>query len=183
MFDSPAPGVDGGNSLIQKMTDATRCTIIRLDIRLNGMMTRADLTRSLTVRMKRSISGTCYFLDAQFRFMPREVISLRSGSNSKSVCMCVILKPVCRYNLCICVIPSAMCSTFWFLIILPVANMMCRDMVLRKLIPLMCMRSQQMVTFLYLSWMVLVTLVILTCSTCCILRRTVLPFRCGMLSP
>ena len=42
----------------------------------------------------------------------------------------VILKPRCRYNLCTCVIPSTMCSTFRFFIILPVANMMCRDMVL-----------------------------------------------------
>ena len=93
MSDSPEPGVDGGNSLSQKMAEATRCTIMRLDIRLNGMVDRADLTRSLTVRMKRSISGTCPFLDAQFRFMPRAVIYLRSVSNSQSVCTCVILKP------------------------------------------------------------------------------------------
>ena len=93
MYDSPAPGVDGGNELSQKITEATRCTIINLDISLNGMVDRADLTSSLTVRMKRSISGTCYFLYEQFRFMPIEVIYLRSGLNSQSVCICVILKP------------------------------------------------------------------------------------------
>ena len=79
--DSPVPSVYGGNALIPKMAEATRCTIISLDIRLNGMVAQADLTCSLTARMKRSISGTCSFLDAQFRFMPRAVISLRSGSN------------------------------------------------------------------------------------------------------
>ena len=73
MSDSPAPGVDGVNALSQKMAEATRFTIISLDIHL------ADLKLSLRVRMKRSISGTCLFLDAQFRFMPREVMSLRSG--------------------------------------------------------------------------------------------------------
>ena len=79
--DSPAPGVDGGNKSIQKTEEATRSTIISLDICLNGMVDRADLTRSLTVRMKSSISGTCYFLDAQFKFMLRAVIYLCSGLN------------------------------------------------------------------------------------------------------
>ena len=154
-----------------------------LDISLNTMVARADLTRSLMVRMKRSISGTCSFLDAQFRCMPISVISLRSGSNSQSVCICVILKPRCRNSLCTCVIPSEVFSTFRFLIIFPMAKMMCRDMGLRKPIPLMYMRSQHMGTSLYFSRMVLGTLVILTGSTCWILRRTVLPFRCGMLGP
>ena len=81
MSDSPASGVDGGNASSQKMAEATRCTIISLGICLNGMVARADLTRSLTVRMKRSISGTCSFLDAKFSFMPRTVVSLCSGSN------------------------------------------------------------------------------------------------------
>ena len=70
MSDSPAPGVDGGNALSQKMAETTRCTIIRLDICLNGMVDQADMTCSLIVRMRRSISGTYSFLDAQFRFMP-----------------------------------------------------------------------------------------------------------------
>ena len=88
---SPAPGVDGGNASIQKMEEVKRCTIISLDIHLNSMVARGDLTRSLTVQMKRSISGTCSFLYAQFRFMPRTVISLNSGSNSQAVCVSVIL--------------------------------------------------------------------------------------------
>ena len=63
------------------MSEAIRYTIISLDIRLKSMVDQADLTRSLMVRMKRSITGKCYFLDAHFRFMPREFISLRSVSN------------------------------------------------------------------------------------------------------
>ena len=79
MSDSPMPGVDGVNALSQKMSEATICTIISLGIRLNGMVAWVDLTRSLTVQIKRSISGTCSFLDAHFRFMPIAVISLRIG--------------------------------------------------------------------------------------------------------
>ena len=121
------------------------CNIIRLDISLNGIVAWADLKPSLTVRIKRSILGTCSVLDAQFRFMPRAVISLHSGSNSQSVCICVMLKPSYRYNLCTCMIPYAMLSIFWSLIIITVINMMCRDMVSRKPSTLMCMRSQKIV--------------------------------------
>ena len=145
------------------------------------MVDRVDLTHSLRVWMKRSISGICSFLDAQFSFMPRAVISLSSGSNSQSVRICVILKSRCRYNLCTYVIPSAMFTMFRFLIIIPMLNMMCHDMLFRKLIPLICMSSHQMVTSFDLSRMVWVKPVILTVSTCWILRCTVLPFRCGML--
>ena len=53
----------------EKMTEATRFTIISLDIRLNGMVAQADMTRFLTVRMKLSISGACSFLGEQFRFI------------------------------------------------------------------------------------------------------------------
>ena len=60
MSDSPAPGVDGGNELIQKMAEATRCTIIRLYICLNGIVTQVDLTRSLTIRTKQSHSLFLY---------------------------------------------------------------------------------------------------------------------------
>ena len=122
-------------------------------------------------------------MDAQFRVIPRAVIYLRSGSNSQPVCICVILKPRCRYNLCTCVIPYAMLLIFRVLIILPVAKIMCCEMVLRKTIPLLCMRSQQMVNSFYLSRMVLGTLVFLTGSICWILKRTVLTFRCGILGP
>ena len=125
MSDSPAPGVDGGNVLIQKMAKATRCTIIILDICLNSIVYRADLTRYLTVQMKRSISGKYSFFDANlFWFMPRAVLSLRSVSNLPLVCICVIWKPRCRYNLCTCVIPYTMFSIFRFLIIISVEDMM-----------------------------------------------------------
>ena len=52
MFDSAVTGVEGRNLFIQKMTEATRCTIISLDTCLNGMVSREDLSHSLTVRMK-----------------------------------------------------------------------------------------------------------------------------------
>ena len=146
MSDSPVPSVDGGNGFRKKMAEATIYNIMSLYIRLNVMVAWEDLTRSLTVRMKCSISGICYFLDAQFRFMPRVVIYFRIGLNLQSVRICVILKPRCRYNLCTCMIPSAIFSNFRFLIILPVAKMMFLDMVLRKPITLICMRLQQMVT-------------------------------------
>ena len=76
MYDSPAPGVDGGNLLSQKMVEVTRYTIISLDVHLNGMVDQADLMCSLLFWMKRSISGTYSFLDAKFRFMPRAVLCL-----------------------------------------------------------------------------------------------------------
>ena len=183
MSDGPAPGIDGGNALSQKVVEATRCNIMSLDIRLNGMVAWTELTCSLTVWMKSSISGTCSFLDTQFWFIPRAFVSLCSGLNSQSVCICVILKPRCRYSLCTCVIPSPMFSNFQFLIILPVVNMTFPDMVLSKPIPLMFMRSHQTVTSLYLSRMVLGTLVIFMGSIYCILHLTVLPIRCGMLVP
>ena len=50
--DSPAPGVDDGNALIPKTEEATRFTIISLDIRFNRMVAWADLTCSLTVQTK-----------------------------------------------------------------------------------------------------------------------------------
>ena len=53
MSDSPVPGVDGGTNRAKKMAEAKKCTIISLDIRLKGMVPRADLTRSVTVRAKR----------------------------------------------------------------------------------------------------------------------------------
>ena len=96
MYEIFAPGVNGEISLCQKMVYATIYNIISLDIRLNGTVAQVDLTRSLTFRMKSSISGTCYFLDEKFGFMSRDDISLHSGSNSKSVCICVILKSRCR---------------------------------------------------------------------------------------
>ena len=165
------------------MAEAPRYISISLDNIFNSMVDQVYLTRFLTVQMKRSISGTCSFLGAQFKFLHRDVSSLCSDSNSQSVCMFVVLKPCCRYNLCTCVITSAMFYFFRFLIILPVAKMTFRDIVLRNPIPLVYMRSQQMVTPLYWSRMVLGTHVILTGSTCWILRRSVFPSRCGIIGP
>ena len=117
---------------------------------LKGMDSWVDRMHSLTVRLNRSISGTCSFLDTQFRDIPRSAISACRGSKSLSACMSGFLKLRCRYSLWICLIPSSMLF-FLFLIILPVANIMCQDMVLRKPMPLMCMKPHHRVNFLYLS--------------------------------
>ena len=69
MSEIPAPGVEGGKSSRQKMEEATKCTITSLDTCLNDMADRADLTLSLTVRMKCLISESCYFLDEHFSFL------------------------------------------------------------------------------------------------------------------
>ena len=125
-----------------------------------------DLTHFLTFQINFSFSGTCYFLDEQFRFIPRVVISIHSGLKLMSACIRVIPNPQCGYNLCTCMIPNAKFFIFRFLIIISAANMMFRYIVLMKPIPLMCMRSQKMVISLYLSSMFLVILVILTGSKC-----------------
>ena len=70
MLDSPAPGFDGGNSFSKKIAEATRWTIIHLDISLKGIDSWAEWTRSFTFQLNCSISGACSFLDAQFRDLP-----------------------------------------------------------------------------------------------------------------
>ena len=159
----------------------TKLTIINLDIHLKGIAARADRTHSLTVQFNFSISSTCSFFDAKFRNIPRSAIYNFRGSNSLSACICVILKPRFRYSLWTCLIPSQMFFIFRFLIILPVANIMCQDMVFRKKIPLMCMRSQHRGIFLYLSRMPLGKFGIMIGSTCWILWRSILPCKCGTL--
>ena len=84
---------------------------------------------SLTFRLNCSISGTCYFLGAQFRDMPMSAISAHSSSNSLSACIRVILEPHYRYSLLTCLIPSSIFFIFLFLIIIPVANIIYQDIV------------------------------------------------------
>ena len=142
------------------------------------MTAQADQTRSLAVWFNRSISGTCSFLDAQFRGMPISAIYAHRGSNSLSACLRVVLKTSFSYSLLTCLIPYSMFFTFLFLIILPVANIMCQDMVFRNPIPLMCMRSQHRVNFLYLSRMLLCKFGTMIGSTCWIFWQTDLPCKC-----
>ena len=59
MYDSPAPGVDGGKALSKTMAEVKIFTITILDIHLDGMVDWVDMTRSLTVRTKRSFPGIC----------------------------------------------------------------------------------------------------------------------------
>ena len=168
---------------IKKISAATRWTIIHLEISLKVMAAWTDRTFSLVVWLNHSISGTCYFLDGKFREMPRSSISACSGSNYLSSCKHVILKPCCRYSLLTCLIKSSMFFTFLFLIIIPVANIMCWDIMFRNTIPLMCMRSQHRENLFHLSWMTLGTFGTMIGSTCWNLWRTVLPWRYGTLSP
>ena len=111
----------------------------------------ADWKRSLTFHLNQSISGTCYFLDTQFKDITRSTISAHRGSNLLSAGICVILKPLCMYSLWNCLITSSILFIFRFLNILPVADIMCWYMVFRKPRTFMWMRSQHRETFLYLS--------------------------------
>ena len=141
----------GREMFSQKIAEAKMWTIINLDICLKGLATWEDQTRYLMVQLNISISGTCSFLDAHFRDIPRSAISARSGPNALSFYICVVLKPHCRHILLTCLIKSSMFFEFLFWIILPVANIMCRGIVFRKPIPLMYMRSHHRLKFLYLS--------------------------------
>ena len=129
----------------------TRWTIINLDICLKVRDYQGDRTRSLTVQLNCSIPGKCSFLDTQFRDMPISAIFARSSSNFLSSCICMILKPCCRYILLTCLIPSSMSFTFQFLIILTVGNIMCWNMAFSNLMTLMVIRSHYRVNFLYIS--------------------------------
>ena len=127
----------------------------------------------LAVQLNPSISGTCFFLEAQLREITISAISARRGSNSLSACIHVILKPCWRYALLTCLIPSSMFFTFIFF-----KHTSCGrhnvsgGMVTRNTMPLMCMRSQHGVTFLYLSRMPLGTFVTMIGSTFCTLWLT-----------
>ena len=81
VLDNTVPGFDRVKAFSQKIAEAKRWTIINLEIRLKGMTAQVDRTRYFMLQLNRSISGTCYFLDAQFRDMPRSAISARRGSN------------------------------------------------------------------------------------------------------
>ena len=134
-----------------------------------------DCTRSFTFRLNRSISGTCSFLDAQFSYIPLSSILTCRGSNSLSACMHVILNLRYRYSLWTCLIPYSMFFICRFLILLTVENMLCWDIVFRKTMSFVCMRSQHRVNFFYLSSMSLCTLGTITGSICWILWWAVLP--------
>ena len=82
------------------------------------------------------------------------------------------MKPLFRYSLWTCLIPSEMFFIFIVLIIIPVENIMCQDMVFRNPILLMCMGSHHRVAFLYLSRIPLGTFCIMIGSTFLILRWT-----------
>ena len=99
------------------------------------------------IRLNHPISGKCSFLDAQFRDIPRSIISAHRGSKLLVACIHMILRPRWRYSLWTYLITLSMFFSFPFLTILPVANIMRWDMVFRNPIPFMCMRSQHRVTF------------------------------------
>ena len=156
----------------------TRWAIIHLEICLKGISSWVYQTSYLAVWLNCEISSTCSILDAQFRDMKISAIYFRRGSkflSSRIRGMQVYLVNLFNsiFNLFI----------FEYLIILTMANIMCWDMVFRKPIALMCMRSHHRVTFLYLSRIPMRTFVIMIGSTCCILWWTALPWKCGTLGP
>ena len=81
-FDIPSVG---GNMFSQNVAEVTISTIMRDGIFLNGTELYMHLTRSFTVLMCRSISGTCSLFDATFKFTFASIRSARIGSNSLSV--------------------------------------------------------------------------------------------------
>jgi hypothetical protein len=68
-------------------------TIMRVGRRLNGSMTMADRTRSLTVRLYRSMSGTCSLHDVVLRITPSAVRLGLVCSNSWSPRHSMMWKP------------------------------------------------------------------------------------------
>ena len=134
---NPAPVFDGRKAFIPKIALVTIWNKIDPDIFLKGMAVWADLTRSLTEYLNCSISGTCYLLNEQFRNMTRSSILSCRVSNLLSVCIHVVLRPRCRYVLRTYSNLSIRLFNLRFVIILTVANIICCDMVLINLIPLM----------------------------------------------
>ena len=68
--------------------------------------------------------------------------------------------------------------TFWFLIIISVAKIMCQDMVFRNLMLFMFMKSQKRVNVLYISKIPLGKFGTMIGYTCWTLWHTVLPCKC-----
>ena len=69
----------------QNVADITIVMIMRDGIFLNGTVLYMHLTRSFTVLMCRSISGTCPLFDATFKFIFEPISWARICSNSLSV--------------------------------------------------------------------------------------------------
>ena len=134
-----------------------------------GMDDWEDWKHSLAVWLNSSTLGTSYLLDYQFRDMPTSTIYAYRGSKYLPACMRMILKSLCRFSLWTCLIPSSMFFIFRFLIILPVTNIMFQDMVFRKPMALMCMRSHHRMNLLYLSMIPLGKFGTMIGSTCWIL--------------
>ena len=132
MLNIPAPCFDVGKGFSQKIEVVKGLTTINLHIFFKGMDAWEDRTHSLTFQLNFSISGTCYFLDAQFRDMPMSAISAHSSPNSLSACIRVILEPHYRYSLLTCLIPSSIFFIFLFLIMLPVEKIMYQGVVFRN---------------------------------------------------
>ena len=183
VLDSTVQSMDIGKAFNQKMEVVTRWNIIIFKTRAKGMIAWSDWTRSLTVRISHSISGTCYFLLMKLRLMTSSDTSGCSGLDSLSVCMRVIMKPCCKYSLLKLLIPSLMFSIFWFIIILPIPNWIYWYMVLSNPMPLICIRSQHRVILLYLSKKTLWIFDTTTGSKCWNLWWTVSPCKCGILGP
>ena len=133
---------------------------------MKGMAYCAYGTRSLTVRFNSSIPGTCFFLDAKFRDMPRSAVSVHRGSNYPASCNHVIFNSCFVYSLLNCLTPSSVLFNFRFLIILPVLSITFCGMVFRKPIALMRMRSHHIVDIFYLSRMPLGEFGTMIGSTC-----------------
>ena len=95
--------------------------------------------------------------------------------------MLLVLKTRCRYSLSTWLIKSSMFFTFLSLIIILIANRLCKDMIFRNTMSLMYIRSHHRVKFLNLSRMPLGIFGTIIGSTFWNLWRTVFTWKCGTL--
>jgi hypothetical protein len=110
----------------------TISTVIMAGMRRNDAVLYTPRVRSFSVRMWRSISGTCSSFATVLSSMPMSIIAARMGSNSLSTSPSCKRKPRIRYILCTLPMAFTMLVIFRFFNTLTVPNLMCREIVTRN---------------------------------------------------
>jgi len=139
-------------------------------------------TLSFTVRIYRSMLGTCSFSDIVFNPICISERCWRSGSNSPSIRIILMTNPLCWYILCTCFMHCANVDILRFGIISAVPNRMKCDVVRNMGMQLMNNMSADMVTSWYCVMMSIGTAVIIAFTLCGVLR-VVFPFNDPMSGP
>ena len=107
-------------------------------------------TRSFTVLFCRSISPTCLLSEHMLRLILFLSRSPRRGSNSPSMCIALILKPLEVYNRATFNILVSNVGDFVFPTISTVVNLMCREVLIKNLIRFTDIMSAARITSRYL---------------------------------